>query len=208
MGIKLRVSGPRACFTRPELHVEGVSYPTVTPTAAIGILSGIYFKPEIRWVIDGIHVLNPIRTTTLKRNMISDKVNPDQVIKGNHTSMDVCAKRDQRNASILLDVDYVIEAHFDIVSGENNPGKHISIFLRRAARGQCFAHPYFGCREFSVEKFYPIREAPASALKGTMDLGLMLHSIDYEKMRPAFFNAVLQDGYMKVPAPNSSGVKR
>ena len=203
----LRVAGAWACFTRPELKVEAVTYDVMTPTAATAILESIYWKPEIEWVIDGIHVLNPIKTMTLMRNGITSKISSSKNA-WKIQPMEVEKVRDQRNATILRDVDYVIKAHFNIVSGEKNPMKHQMMFLRRATRGQCFRYPYFGCREFSVDSFVPVKEVPPSALKGTRNLGYMLHSIDYSNMRPAFFEAVIEDGYMSVPPSNSSRVKR
>lgn len=208
--VLLRVTGSRACFSRPELKVESVTYDVMTPTAAKAILECIYRKPEMEWVVDGIYVLNPILTTTLMRNGITVKISPQSVKSAWKISpLSVEKVRDQRNATILRNVDYVIKAHFDVVSGENNPAKHQMMFLRRALKGQCFRHPYFGCREFSVDSFALVKKVPPSALKGIMKLGYMLHSIDYDNdMQPAFFNAVLEDGFMAVPSLNDPGVKR
>ena len=210
MAILLRVAGRWACFTRPDLKAESVTYDTMTPTAAKAILGCIYCKPEMEWVIEGIHVLKPIKTISLMRNGIKNKISQRNVINGSQGPFEVNAMRDQRNATILTNVDYVIRAHFEIVSGKDNPGKHLSIFLRRASRGQCFRHPYFGCREFSVDRFSPIREdeIPRSALQGKIGLGYMLHSIDYDTYAPAFFNAELIDGFMEVPPTNDTKVKR
>jgi CRISPR-associated protein Cas5d len=210
MPVLLRVSGRWACFTRPDLKAESVTYDVMTPTAAKAILECIYRKPEMKWVVDGIYVLNPIKTISLLRNGIKNKISQRNVLNKSQKPFDCEKMRDQRNATILTNVDYVIEAHFEVVSGTDNPGKHLSIFLRRASRGQCFRHPYFGCREFSVDLFQPIREneIPQSALQGKKELGYVLHSIDYGTYTPAFFKAEIVDGYMSVPPPNDPKVKR
>lgn len=206
--VLLRVKGPRACFTRPELKVEAVSYDVMTPTAAKAILGAIYRKPEMDWIIDGIHVINPIQTSTIMINGITDKINMKNVLSGKIKPMQVERKRDQRNMTFLRNVDYVIKAHFDIISGNDHPGKHISTFQRRAENGQCYRYPYFGCREFSVEKFYLVNKLPVSALKGTIRLGYILHSIDHEHNHSAFFDAVIEDGYMRIPPVDAPEIKR
>ena len=210
-GILLRVRGPWARFTRPELKVEAVTYDVMTPTAAKAILGAIYRKPEMEWVVDEISVLKPIQTISMMLNYITG--NGGAIINAGRTAsvrpVDVTSMRDQRNTTILRDVDYVIRAHFDIVSGENNPGKHQMMFLRRALQGQCFRHPYFGCREFSVREFYPVKDVPESPLKGIIRLGFMLHSIDYANgQKKRFFNAVLENGRMAIPPVGSPEVKQ
>ncbi|EDY81811.1 CRISPR-associated protein Cas5, Dvulg subtype [Verrucomicrobiia bacterium DG1235] len=203
-GIKLEVSGDYALFSRPEMKVERVSYDVITPSAARGILEAIYWKPQIRWVIDRIHVINPIRFTNVRRNEISSKI----PIKGKSgvsaamkegrgsLSIDVTDHRQQRASMLLRDVRYVIEAHFEILDrrfdrgGPELPenqvaGKHLDMFKRRAKRGQCFQQPYFGCREFPV-RFTLLEEEddlPSSdeSLSGERDLGFMLHDIDFDQ---------------------------
>lgn len=205
MGVMLRVSGKWACFSRPELKVEAVSYSCMTPTAARAILSAIYWKPEINWVVDGIHVLKKIRTMPLMRNFVSKKIPNKDPAK--LRPVDASAIRDQRNATILYDVDYVIKAHFEAY--DKDPNKHLSIFNRRASMGQYFRRPFFGCREFSVDRFDLVDRIPPSELRGKSELGYMLHSFDRESYTiPSFFNAVLDDGFLKVPPVDSSEVKR
>lgn len=191
----IRVTGRWACFTRPEMKVEGVTYEVMTPSAARGLLESIYWKPEMRWIVHGIHVLKPIQTMTIMRNCINNVVSTRNVLNGTLKPIDVTDKRDQRNATLLCDVDYVIEA--DIVAEERT--KHMEIFRRRMDKGQCFQHPYFGCKEFAVDSFTLVKTVPASPLKGKRDLGYMLHSIDYDNgEEPVFFEAVLEDGFLKV----------
>ena len=209
MGVMLRVKGRWACFTRPELKVEMVTYDVMTPTAAKAILGCIYRKPEMEWVVDGIHVINPIKTITLMRNGITETISSRNVLRGKQIPFDVSSMRDQRNATILYKVDYVIKAHFDVFPGNEDAAKHYCMFTRRASQGQCFRHPYFGCREFSVDSFELVKEIPPSSLKGTMQLGYMIHSFDHERDdHPAFFNAILEDGYLKVPPLKDPRVKR
>lgn len=208
-GIRLHVWGDLACFTRPEMKVERVSYDVMTPSASRGILEAIYWKPEIRWAIDRIRVLKPIKFTSLRRNevgaRISDRVAATAMRAGSgKLGLYVEEERQQRAALLLRDVAYVIEAHFEILSGEQNPAKHLDMFNRRARAGQCFTRPYFGCREFAAD-FALIEPGSAlpvtdSALFGQTDLGWMLHDIDFVNGRePAFFHAAMNDGVLDVP---------
>ncbi len=215
-GIALKVWGEYACFTRPEMKVERVSYDVITPSAARGILEAIYWKPAIRWVIDRIHVLKPIRFENIRRNELGHKLPVGTIkkaMKDGHTPVQIFADdqkvRQQRAAMILRDVAYVIEAHFEFNGAEdNNPGKHLEIFRRRAARGQCFHRPYLGCREFPAH-FALVEESeiPDSPLQGDRELGYMLHDLDFsDNMTPRFFRARMQDGVIKVPRFDEEGV--
>lgn len=198
-GIKLRVWGDYALFTRPEMKVERVSYDVMTPSAARGILEAIYWKPAIRWVVDRIHVLQPVRFENIRRNEVGKRTSV------NNTDMQgeepVCIfvddpkTRQQRASMVLRNVAYVIEAHFEVIGGDDSdPGKHVAIFERRVKKGQCFHRPYFGCREFPVN-FEWCDEIPVSSFIGKQDLGFMLHDIDFDnEMTPKFFRAVMQDG--------------
>ncbi|MCC7146346.1 MAG: type I-C CRISPR-associated protein Cas5 [Phycisphaeraceae bacterium] len=217
-GIKLHVWGDFACFSRPEMKVERVSYDVITPSAARGILEAIYWKPEIRWVVTRLHVLRPIRFTSLRRNEVGNKI-PAGTVKtamnrgtGN-LGLYVEEDRQQRAATILRDVAYVIEARFEIVGGPENAAKHLDQFNRRARAGQCFHRPYLGCREFPVhfalvesDADMPRSELPPEQLD--RDLGYMLHDIDFEHdMTPRFFRAEMRGGVITVPAFNAKEVR-
>jgi CRISPR-associated protein Cas5d len=210
-GIKLKVWGDYACFTRPEMKAERVSYDVMTPSAARGILEAIYWKPAIRWIIDRIHVINPIRFDNIRRNELGSKIpirNIINTIKKN-TPLETFIEddRQQRAAMVLRDVCYVIEAHFEITGNENNnSAKHKEIFERRAEKGQCAYRPYFGCREFTVNFELIKDKIPESELKGTIDLGWMLHDIDFENnMEPKFFRAQMNDGVINIPPFKQGG---
>jgi CRISPR-associated protein Cas5d len=186
--IRLHTWGEFACFTRPEMKVERVSYDVITPSAARGILEAIYWKPEIRWRVTRIYVLKPVRFTSLRRNEVASKLAERSVANamagdGGSLGLYVEDDRQQRAATILRDVAYVIEAHFDIVSGEDNPGKHLDQFNRRARDGRCFHRPYLGCREFPADfaLIEPGDGLPESELAGTgeRDLGWMLDDLEY-----------------------------
>lgn len=212
-GVKLKVWGDYACFTRPEMKVERVSYDVMTPSAARGILEAIYWKPAIHWVIDRIHVLNPIRFDNIRRNEISGKLplgNVKTAMKDGCFPVQAFIEddRQQRAALILRDVAYVIEANFEFTGNEdNNHAKHKEIFDRRASKGQCFHHPYLGCREFPAH-FIPVEDIPKSIHQGEKDLGWMLHDIDFEKgMEAKFFRAIMHNGTIEVPPWNGKGVK-
>ena len=198
-GIKLRVWGGYALFTRPEMKVERVSYDVMTPSAARGILEAVYWKPGIRWIIKRIHVLNPIRFENIRRNEVAKRVSVTNA--GMQDGKTVCVfaddgkTRQQRASMVLRNVDYVIEAHFELTGKDpSEPGKHLAIFERRVKNGQCFHRPYFGCREFPVD-FQWCDHIPESFHTGKSDLGFMLHDIDFANNRTAhFFRAVMQDG--------------
>ncbi|TDT90815.1 type I-C CRISPR-associated protein Cas5c [Pseudodesulfovibrio indicus] len=206
-GIKLRVWGDYACFTRPEMKVERVSYDVMTPSAARGILEAIYWKPSIRWVVDRIHVMRPVRFDNVRRNEVDAKVPVGSVktaMKGGDKPLQLFIEdsRQQRAAMVLRDVEYVIEAHFEYTSDEDrNDGKHLDMFNRRAAKGQCFHRPYLGCREFAAF-FEPIEgDVPVSPLADdpARDLGWMLYDIDYARdMAPVFFRPALEGGVVEV----------
>ncbi|MBW1723587.1 MAG: type I-C CRISPR-associated protein Cas5 [Deltaproteobacteria bacterium] len=205
-GIALKVWGDYACFTRPEMKVERVSYDVITPSAARGILEAIYWKPAIRWVVDRIHVLKPIRFENIRRNELGHKLAVGTVkkaMKDGKSPLQVFIEddRQQRAAMVLRDVAYVIEAHFEFNGEEdNNPGKHLDIFRRRASKGQCFHRPYLGCREFPAHFSLMEGEIPVSPLQGTRDLGYMLHDLDFpNKMTARFFRARMENGVIEVP---------
>lgn len=212
-GVRLHVWGERACFTRPEMKVERVSYDVMTPTAARGILEAIHWKPAIRWTIDRIHVLKPIRFQSFRRNEVGAKANATAaeraMRRGDIEGLGLIVEdnRQQRATTLLVDVAYVIEAHFDLTGkaeADDTPAKHISMFNRRAAAGQCFHRPCLGTREF-VADFALIAEdapLPASELpddQKNRDLGWMLYDIDFaHDAASTFFRARLEDGVLEV----------
>ena len=213
-GFALRVWGDFACFTRPEMKVERVSYDTITPGAARNILQAIYWKPQIQWVIDRIHVLAPIRFTNVRRNELGQRLALSTVRAAMKDGTSEVAHyieddRQQRAGIVLRNVDYVIESHFDLdASTGDTPAKHAEMFRRRASRGQCHMQPYLGTREFSAF-FTLIDEIPCSSLAGERDLGYVLYDIDFENdMTPMFFRPVMKDGVIDVPPPSSSEVVR
>jgi len=211
-GIKLHIWGERALFTRPEMKVERVSYDVITPSAARGILEAIHWKPAIRWVVDSIQVINPIRFESLRRNEVGGKLSAASIGKamraGSTESLVSYIEEDrqQRASTFLRDVAYVISAHFELTekaTSEDNEGKHLDIFNRRAARGQCFHTPCLGTREFPASfSLLSKSDTPASheSLRGERDLGWMLHDIDFvEGMTPRFFRALMRDGLIEIP---------
>ena len=202
--VEVRVWGPWACFTRPEMHVERVSYPVMTPSAARGILDSIFWKPEIRWVIEEIHVLAPIKWASILRNEINTR-QTDRTARGWQRAgaggYDVAEDRTQRHTLALRDVAYLIRAQVEVVRGDATTAKYRDQFRRRVSRGQCFSQPYLGNREFSAYFGEPIPgERPREEL--TDDLGLMLHDLRYEasgRGTPVFFDAKLDRGILCVP---------
>jgi CRISPR-associated protein Cas5d len=204
-GIKLRVWGEYALFSRPEMKVERVSYDVMTPSAARGILEAIHWKPAIRWVVDRIHVMKPIRFENVRRNEVATKASSNRVIYATQ-------ERQQRASLLLRDVEYIIEAHFEMTDKrgpEDTAEKHYNMILRRARQGQCFHRPYLGCREFPAN-FELVEEdtVPASPVhQGEHDLGYMLLDLSFTvnakgeivKAVPHFFRAKMVDGVIEIP---------
>lgn len=183
-GIRLKVWGNHGCFTRPEMKVERVSYDVMTPSAARGILEAIHWKPAIRWVVDAIHVLEPVRFQSIRRNEVGHKAPAGKIKsamkRGDLAGLQVLVDEDrqQRAATVLVKPAYVIEAHFELTKKagpEENEGKHLDIFNRRAGRGQCFHQPCLGTREFAAafELIPPDAPLPPT-IEETRDLGFML----------------------------------
>jgi CRISPR-associated protein Cas5d len=226
-GVKLEVWGGFAAFNRPEMKVERVSYDVMTPSAARGILEAIYWKPEMRWVVDEIHVLAPIRFTSVRRNEVGGVI-PIKGKTGAAKAMrtgsgllgqDIQQARQQRAALVLRDVRYGIAAHVQVLEGGDQPSpeaKHLEMFKRRATKGQCFHHPYLGVREFPAAfRLVDDLPVPPEDLTGERDLGFMLHDMEYVesedgsvvdshrgrrlKAIPRFFRASMVNGVIKVP---------
>ncbi len=206
-GIAIRVRGAYALFTRPEMKVERVSYDVITPSAARGIIEAVYWKPAIRWVIDKIHVLREVEFTNIRRNEVSDKVSTDNVLQAMSGSsrplyLSATDARQQRAGMVLKDVDYIIEAHFEIVQDKAGPDdteeKHYNVALRRLRKGQYFSAPCLGTREFGAQvELIEDGAIPPSPLKGVDDLGWMLYDMDFsdpQDIRPMFFQAKMRNG--------------
>jgi len=233
--VRLKVSGDFACFTRPEMKVERVSYDVPTPSAARGILEAVFWKPQIRWVIDRLHVLKPIRFTNMRRNEVKQKIPATTVSSAMKKGtgqlgffVDDGDNRQQRAATILRDVEYIIEAHFDLLDKTEPPQKYYECFKRRAIKGKCFHRPYLGCREFPAkfEWFQGKLPPRPEELTGTKELGYMLLDMEFTpaegkkfdlieshegkklNANPRFFKAVMRNGIIEVPALDSLEVKQ
>lgn len=220
--VGLHIWGDYACFTRPEMKVERVSYDVMTPSAARGVLAAVHWKPAIRWVIDRIHVLKPIRFESVRRNELGSKISASKVSGAMRRKRveDLYAliedDRQQRAATVLKDVAYVIEAHAVLTAraGEGETiAKHIEMFKRRAAKGQCFQQPCMGVREFPAHFAWVDEDSlPKSALpenERDRDLGWMLHDIDFDHGNtPYFFRAEMINGVIEVPPFDAEEVKR
>jgi len=207
--VRVKVTGGYACFTRPDLKVERMTYPCMTPSAARGILDSILWKPEFQWYIRKIIVLNPVRFFTIKRNEINTKQSRTPII--------IEDKRAQRNSVVLRDVAYIIEASIyqKESSVRNKPEKYIGrkgidadhdgIFIRRIKKGQCWRRPYLGTREFPAEFMEPHgKEEP---LKETIPIGSMLFDIYYDqngKPEPIFFyDVAVRNGVLNCEVPEN-----
>ena len=207
-GVKIRAWGEYALFCRPEMKVERCSYDIITPSAARGLLEAVYWHPGCRWVVDKIYLRKPIRFTSVRRNEVKSKVSGSRalgVMQGKREDLSICSKAEivQRASMILRDVDYVIEAHFEMTDKANdtdNPGKFKDIVMRRLRRGECYHQPYFGCREFPANvALYEENEVETAYPGERRDLGFMLYDMDYtdpENIQPTFFRAVLEDGVL------------
>jgi len=208
-GFAIEIRGDYACFSRPELKVERVSYEVMTPSAARGILEAVFWKPEIRYVIDEIAVCAPIKMENIRRNEVNSKISyssTDNAMKRlaeNSLWLNASGDRAQRAAIVLRDVCYVVKAHFELTGkaepvSEDISGKYAAIIRRRLEKGQCFHMPYLGCREFPAqislaEDYEPIQESRS--------LGLMFYDFEYAnpgEFIPTYFMAELKDGVIDV----------
>ena len=235
-GFCLDVSSDFACFTRPEMKVERVSYDVITPSAARGIFSAIFWKPAIRWRITKIEVMNPIRWISVRRNEVSAVASPRA------PGIFVEDSRQQRAGLILRDVRYRLYAEFDFIplekrnpsinpspewlteveenemyaQAENRPdekeAKYAAIFDRRVTKGQCFIHPYMGCREFSCSKIRLVKNPELEIdqpIAEKRDLGFMLYDMDFsdpKDIKPMFYRPQMVNGVIIVPHPDSEEV--
>jgi CRISPR-associated protein Cas5d len=229
----LEVCGDYACYTRPEMKVERVSYDVPTPSSVRAIFEAIFWKPAIRWHVQKIEVLKPIRWTSVRRNEVGS------VMSDRSDGLFIEEVRQQRAGLFLRDVAYRLHAELEFIppakrskvvnpvpewlesaeereelrSGpDENPGKYNAMFERRARKGQCFNQPYLGCREFSCSfRLVDPASSSTSPIDETRDLGFMLYDLDFsnpEDIRPAFFRAKLQKGVITVPSWESEEVRR
>lgn len=210
-GIRLKVWGKYACFTRPEAKAERVSYEVITPSAARGILSSIYTHPNMRWVIDRLHVLNEIKTDSIRTNEVAHKISVSKVIQAmkTHDLSELYlvpyapSERVQRTNLLLRDVAYVIEAHFELTKKEvpDDEKKRYAIFCERAKMGRYYRPPCFGCEQYPahfelLEENVPV---PQSFYRGTVhDLGWMVYDTNYLTKTVSYYKAVMVDGVIDV----------
>lgn len=203
MSILMEVWGPMACFTRPEMKTERVSYEVPTPGAVRGMIESVFFHPGLRWVPDRIWVLNRIQFMNVRRNEVKSKVLASAVLQeangGKAGAIFTSEDIQQRAAMLLKDVRYVFEAHFEMTVQANpsdNHGKFQDIVKRRLRRGACYSTPYFGCRECTAHfRLWEGGEIPA--IDETGDLGYMLYDMDYSDptdIQPMFFRARMEHG--------------
>lgn len=217
----LELTAPYACFTRPEMKVERVSYDVMTPSAARACFEAILWKPAIRWHVRKIEVLKPIRWINLRRNEVSSVISIANVKKAmNGSSIDLSiyaddsSERAQRAGLFLRDVAYRVHADLEFLrerDPEAGPAKYQEMFERRAGKGQCVNQPYLGCREFAAAfRLIAEPEAEPAAIAETRDLGFMLHDLDFSvpaDPHPRFFRAQLKDGVVAIPLWDSEEVR-
>jgi CRISPR-associated protein Cas5d len=208
-GYCLEVRGELACFTRPEMKVERVSYEIVTPSAARAVFDAVFWKPAIRWQVRRIEVLEPVRWTNLRRNEVAGVVptgSVQQAMKAGHGALALYADEDrqQRAALLLRDVAYRLHADLVVRDDRDDPGppqKFFEIFERRAKKGQCVNQPYLGCREFAARwRLVETLSSEPPPISETRDLGWMLHDLDFTEPadpQPKFFHAQMVDGVVQ-----------
>lgn len=226
----LEVWGPMACFTRPELKVERVSYDVITPSAARSIFEAIFWKPAVHWQVTKIEVMNPIKWISIRRNEIGAIASKNPIYIDELDKNLKLKNRQQKNTLMLRDVRYRIWANLqfipqkkrkvqsdlfsDEVHNDENPGKYNAMFERRANKGQCFTQPYLGTRECSASfrLINPETDILATPINESRDLGIMLYDMDFEtdaKNPPAMFYRVkMENGVIIVPPKNSEEILR
>ena len=204
MSVKVEVWGEYACCARPELKIERYSYDCITPSAARGLLEAIYWHPGLKWIIDKIYILSPIEFTNIRRNEVKSKLSHTKAksaMTGKQVELyiDTTSDIQQGAATVLKNVHYVIEAHFEMTDKANesdNPGKFQDIMRRRLEKGQCYHQPYFGCREFPAKfRKWEFDTVPTENIN--RELGLMLYDMDYSdnsSITPMFFKATIEKG--------------
>ena len=235
-GFCLEVAGEYACFTRPEMKVERVSYDVITPSAARAIFSAIFWKPAIKWHVTKIEVLNPIRWTSVRRNEVKAVAAKNPFF--------IEDSRLQRAGLILRDVKYRLHAEFEFIPPalrpkavnpapdwlseaeerellkqseaarlDEKPAKYAAMFDRRASRGQYFMHPYLGCREFSCSSIRLVKDftQEPAPIPESRDFGFMLYDLDFadpKDIKPMFYRAEMKNGVILVPVENSEEVRK
>ena len=228
----IEVWGDYACFTRPEMKVERVSYDVMTPSAARAIFEAIFWKPAIKWNIKKIEVLNPIKWTSVRRNEVGSLMShrsPHLFVEDNrqqkaglflkdvhyrlHAEMEFIPLRNRKDGFNALPDELADKDEKAILAKDENPGKYNAIFERRAKKGQCFNTPYLGCREFSCNFRYINNEADMrkTPIKEDRDLGFMLYDMDFSNEKEPnamFFRAKLEEGIINVPDINSEEVRK
>lgn len=221
-GFCLEINGSYACFTRPEMKVERVSYDVITPSAARAVFDAILWKPAIFWRVKKIEVLSPIRWISVRRNEVGGIASPRK------SSIFIEGNRQQRAGLFLRDVKYRLFAEFEFIPPEKRgqiinpvpeylhdakememtrmdetPAKYAAMFERRALKGQCFNQPYLGCREFSAHfRLVDASVEPAKTIPETRDLGWMLYDMDFTdpvSPKPLFFRPKIENGVIRVP---------
>lgn len=201
--VRVKVTGDFACFTRPDLKVERMTYPCMTPSAARGVLDSILWKPEFQWWVHRILVLNPVKFFSVKRNEIVAKQGDKPIVVDELKTDGKPKYRTQRTSIILKDVAYIIEAsiHQKEFDFKNPPKKYVEMFKRRIKKGQCWRRPYLGTREFAAEFF--ATDGSEQLIQGVIPIGSMLFDIYYDANRkpsPLFFYDVAVDnGVLECP---------
>jgi CRISPR-associated protein Cas5d len=229
---RIEVWGDYACFARPEMKVERVSYEIITPSAARAIFEAIYWQPAFRWEVTRIEVLKPVKWISVRRNEVGNIMSH----RAGPLFIEEC--RQQRSGLFLKDVHYRLAARLEFIPAgkrngfdgrksilqddtlssnphrqTENPGKYYAIFERRAARGQCFNQPYLGCREFSAgfRLVGDDEQGLKDPVRESRDLGFTLYDLDFsceEGPRPMYYRPRMNEGIIKVPDRNSEEVRK
>jgi len=219
-GFRVEIRGDYACFSRPELKVERVSYEVITPSAARGILEAVFWKPAIKYVIDQITICAPIRFENIRRNELSSKipystvVNAEKKLLSGDLYLNAPQDRTQRASMVLRDVWYVVEFHFEMTGKagvDDNEGKFSAMLQRRLEKGQSYHMPYLGVREFpALVRLVDDGDTMPEAIPDSRMLGPMLYDIEYVKsidkdgretvtsFEPMYFMADMKQGVINL----------
>lgn len=213
----VRFRGDFACWTRPEMKLERVSYSVPTPSGARGMLEAIFWEPQMAYAVSRVGVVRRGSWFSFRRNEVSRGVS----LRAARSWMEGgdfepiragagAAHADQRSMLALAGVEYLVEAEVRLTrradAGRDSVEKYANLLRNRAERGKCAHRPALGCREFAAD-FELVRDPEAEEVLADFSepLGLMLYDVfdpaprvagEANEPSPVFFHAEVRAGWL------------